>query len=143
MNLGIYFILISWASAFNSEHLFGEYDPTIGMSLQTNLTCLNILFNSNVEPLELVLRSDDVEGNFYCHSHLTNTQERRILTASIEHPVTTMPTFFMKTEQINTTTLRIRIRPNGYIGINQINCYANNNSSHRQIADLIVGGKMT
>ena len=86
------------------------------------------------------MRSNDVEGSFYCHSQSVNNEEQRQLTASIEHPPTITPTLLMRTEPMNSTTIRIRIQPNGYIGISQISCYWNNSFANRQIADLIIGG---
>lgn len=95
------------------------------------------MFVLHLEPLELVLRSNGSSGIFYCHS---KTEGRRELTASIDNSAKTSPTFIMKSEQINATTLRIRIQPNGYIGINRINCHWADNQTYPQTADLVIGG---
>ena len=95
------------------------------------------MFAFHLEPLELVLRSNGSSGIFYCRS---KTEGQRPLTASIDNSAKTSPTFLMRTEQINSTTLRIRIQPNGYIGINRINCHWIDNHTYPQTADLVIGG---
>ncbi len=88
----------------------------------------------------MLLRSTDTEGIFYCHSLIEINKQQNKLTASIEKPILTSPKFLFKTELLNSTTIRIRIIPNGYIGINRINCHWNNNLTYGQTADLIIGG---
>jgi hypothetical protein len=60
--------------------------------------------------------------------------------ASIENPILAAPKFLLKTEQMNSTTIRIRIIPNGYIGMNRIICHWENNLTFGQTADLTIGG---
>lgn len=89
-----------------------------------------------LEPLELVLQSNGSNGIFYCHS---KTKERKQLTASIENSAKITPACIMRTEQINATTLRIRIQPNGDIGIHRINCHSTDNRTYPSTADLVIG----
>ena len=74
----------------------------------------------DLEPLELVLRSTDNEGIFYCNSGVEINKQKGILMATIDNPILVPPSFLLTTEQMNKTTIRIRIKPNGYIGINRI-----------------------
>jgi hypothetical protein len=85
------------------------------------------LFFEHLEPLELVLRSTDAEGIFYCNGQ-------------VDYPILTSPKFELKTEEMNSTTIRIRIKPNGFIGVNRISCHWNDNLTYGQAADLIIGG---
>jgi hypothetical protein len=94
----------------------------------------------NLEPLELVLRSTDNEGIFYCNSGLEINKQRSQLIATIDNPIVTPPAFLLITQQTNSTTIKIRIKPNGYIGINRISCHWSDNVTDGQPADLIIGG---
>lgn len=99
-----------------------------------------VFFSEHLEPLELVLRSTDAEGIFYCNGQIDFKKRRSKLTASIDYPISTSPKFQLKTEEMNSTTIRIRIKPNGFIGVNRISCHWNDNLTYGQAADLIIGG---
>ncbi len=88
----------------------------------------------------MVLRSNDTLGIYYCTSRVEINKQRNKLMASIDKPILAYPSFRLKTEQINASTIRIRIKPNGYVGINRISCHRNNNLTYGQTADLIIGG---
>jgi len=87
-----------------------------------------------------VLRSTDTEGIFYCNGRVELKKQRSKLMASIENPIPAAPEFLLKTEQMNSTAIRIRIIPNGFIGINRINCHWSDNLPNGQVADLTIGG---
>lgn len=61
------------------------------------------------------------------------------LTVSIDKPMLSSQKLLLRTSKINSTTIRIRVIPNGYVGINTISCYWNNNRTFAQTADLIIG----
>jgi hypothetical protein len=90
--------------------------------------------------LELILRSTDKQGIFLCNSRTELKKQQNKLTVSIEGPKSTPPKFLLKVDEINSTTIRIRVTPNGYIGVNRISCHWNNNLTYGQTADLIIGG---
>jgi hypothetical protein len=90
--------------------------------------------------LELVLHSSDSQGTFYCNSRVDIQKQRNKLVATIDNTVAVSPIFQLHTEQTNSTTIRIRIVPNGHIGINRISCHWDNNATYGQAADLIIGG---
>jgi len=92
------------------------------------------------EPLELVLKSTDNEGLFHCNARVNLQDQKQRLTASIENVNINPPKFNFNVEQINETTIRIRIKPNGYVGVNRISCHWNNNLTFGHTVDLIVGG---
>ncbi len=94
----------------------------------------------NLDPLELVLRSTDSQGIFYCNSRVEINKQQNKLVASINDPILTSPTFQLIAEQANSTTIRIRILPNGYIGVNRISCHWDKNVTYGQTVDLIIGG---
>ncbi|CAF3399557.1 unnamed protein product [Rotaria sp. Silwood1] len=89
--------------------------------------------------VELVIDSTDKERTFYCSSRVNLDKQGNKLMASIDKPVSTSPEFILKHEQANSTAIRIRIIPNGYIGVNRIICHWDNNITYGQIADLIIG----
>ncbi len=97
-------------------------------------------FFRNLDPLELVLNSTDAQGIIYCNGRVDINKQRNKLTASFDRPISAPPIFQLKTEQVNSTTIRIYILPNGYIGTNRISCYWDNNVTYGQTADLIIGG---
>ncbi|CAF0973314.1 unnamed protein product [Rotaria sordida] len=92
-----------------------------------------------IDQVELVLNSTDNERIFYCSSRIEFDKQRDKLVASIDNPVLTSPSFQLKTEQANSTTIRIRIIPNGYIGVNRISCHWNKSITDGQPVDLIIG----
>ena len=100
-----------------------------------------VLILIDLEPLELLLRSTDNEGVFDCNSRVQLNKQQSKLTASIENLNMTPPMFLLKTEQTNGTTIRIRVKPNGYIGLNRISCHWKNNQTFGHTADLIIGGR--
>ncbi|CAF3037720.1 unnamed protein product, partial [Rotaria socialis] len=51
------------------------------------------------------------------------------------------PAFQLQTEQVNSTTIRIHVIPNGYIGVNRINCHWDDKKKYAQVVDLIIGEK--
>ena len=98
------------------------------------------MFFKNLDPLELILRSTDTEGIYYCNSRVELNKQGRKLLASFEKPILTSSKLLLQTQQINSTTIRIRIKPNGYIGVNRISCHWDNNITYGQLGDLIIGG---
>ena len=90
--------------------------------------------------MELVLNSTDKQGIFYCYSQVKKIDQDNKLMASIDDPTATSLKLQLKTEQVNSTVIRIRIIPNGYLGINYVSCYWNNNITYGQTAELIIGG---
>jgi hypothetical protein len=68
-----------------------------------------------------------------------NKQKGKLMT-TIDYPIIAPPAFLLTTEQTNSTTVRIRIKPNGYIGINRIRCHWSDNATDERPADLIIGG---
>jgi hypothetical protein len=99
-----------------------------------------MVFFRNLDPLELVLNSTNTQGVLYCNGRVDINKQRNKLTASFDPRIPTPPAFQLKTEQANSTTIRIYILPNGHIGAGRISCYWDNNISNGQTADLIVGG---
>jgi hypothetical protein len=97
-------------------------------------------FSCDLEPVELVLRSTDNEGIFYCNGGVEINKQKSKLMATIDNLILAPPSFLLTTEQLNSTTIRIRIKPNGYIGINRISCHWSDNLTYGQTADLIIGG---
>ncbi|CAF4552199.1 unnamed protein product [Rotaria sp. Silwood2] len=68
-----------------------------------------------------------------------NKQNNELI-ASIYNPILTSTEFQLKTEQVNSTTIRIHIIPNGYIGVSRINCHWSTNITYRETVDLYIGG---
>ncbi|CAF4111813.1 unnamed protein product [Rotaria sp. Silwood2] len=112
---------------------------TTMLAYESNEICQERL--SSLDEVELVINSKDKERIFYCSSRVELDKQRNKLMASIDKPVSTSPAFEIKTEQANSTTIRIRIIPNGYIGVNRIICHWSNNISNGQAVDLIIGEK--
>ncbi|CAF2960440.1 unnamed protein product [Rotaria sp. Silwood2] len=110
---------------------------TTMLAYESNEICQERL--SSLDEVELVINSKDKERIFYCSSRVELDKQRNKLMASIDKPVSTSPAFEIKTEQANSTTIRIRIIPNGYIGVNRIICHWSNNISNGQAVDLIIG----
>ncbi|CAF2529323.1 unnamed protein product [Rotaria sp. Silwood2] len=69
-----------------------------------------------------------------------NKQNNELI-ASIYNPILTSTEFQLKTEQVNSTTIRIHIIPNGYIGVSRINCHWSTNITYRETVDLYIGEK--
>jgi hypothetical protein len=94
----------------------------------------------NLDPLELVLNSKGSQGIFYCNSRVEISKQQHKLVAAIDNPISTSPEFQLINEEHNSTTIRIRILPNGDIGTYRICCHWDNNVTYGQTADLIIGG---
>ncbi|CAF1369710.1 unnamed protein product [Rotaria sordida] len=90
---------------------------------------------------EFVFNSTEKQGIFYCSSRIDLNEQNNNLMASINYSVLTSPAFELKTEQVNSTTIRIRIIPNDYIGINRIICHWNNNITYGKPINLTIGEK--
>ncbi|CAF0783445.1 unnamed protein product [Adineta ricciae] len=85
-----------------------------------------------IEPLDLFLNSSDSLGILYCNSQVPIAAEGKILTASFGKPVEAPPAFGFRTETHNSTTLKILIKPNNFIGANYIYCHWNNNITYEK-----------
>lgn len=88
----------------------------------------------------LVVNSTDEEVIIHCSSRIELDKLQNPLIASIDREIKSPPAFRLESEKANATTIRIRIIPNGYIGINQIICHIKNNITFGQPVDLIIGG---
>ncbi|CAM4906833.1 unnamed protein product [Rotaria socialis] len=97
--------------------------------------------NLTLDWLKLELNSTETEGIFHCSSPVELHKQRAKLTVSIERPIVTPPAFQLQTEQVNSTTIRIHVIPNGYIGVNRINCHWDDKKKYAQVVDLIIGEK--
>ncbi|CAF3239766.1 unnamed protein product, partial [Rotaria socialis] len=96
------------------------FTPTLPIDIVTTM----LAYNSNeIYWLKLELNSTETEGIFHCSSPVELHKQRAKLTVSIERPIVTPPAFQLQTEQVNSTTIRIHVIPNGYIGVNRINCH--------------------
>lgn len=63
------------------------------------------------------------------------------MTISIETPIKSPPNFLLKIEKANSTTIRVRIVPNEYVGINRLFCHWSKKMSEGVAVDLRIGGK--
>ncbi|CAF1647953.1 unnamed protein product [Rotaria magnacalcarata] len=94
-----------------------------------------------LDKFELELNSTEKERIFHCSSPVELHKQRAKLTVSIEKPIVTPPAFQLQTEQVNSTTIRIHVIPNGYIGVNRIHCHWDDKENYAQVVDLIIGEK--
>ncbi|CAM4910948.1 unnamed protein product [Rotaria socialis] len=114
------------------------FTPTLPIDIVTTM----LAYNSNeIYWLKLELNSTETEGIFHCSSPVELHKQRAKLTVSIERPIVTPPAFQLQTEQVNSTTIRIHVIPNGYIGVNRINCHWDDKKKYAQVVDLIIGEK--
>ncbi|CAM2708447.1 unnamed protein product [Rotaria socialis] len=109
--------------------------------LTTSLLDIIVVLLFHLDKFELELNSTETEGIFHCSSPVELHKQRAKLTVSIERPIVTPPAFQLQTEQVNSTTIRIHVIPNGYIGVNRINCHWDDKKKYAQVVDLIIGEK--
>ncbi|UJR36296.1 hypothetical protein I4U23_029025 [Adineta vaga] len=123
--------------AYESDDICQEHLRSFGVQFLPN--SMNI--DCKTKPLRLVLHSNDSLGIIYCNSRVQINEQPSRLTASLDEPVKTYPKFEMHTEEHNATTIKILIKPNGFIGGSRIHCHWANNESYGQTAELIIGEK--
>ncbi|CAF3581864.1 unnamed protein product [Adineta steineri] len=126
--------IVTTMLVYESNEICQEHLHSLGVKFLDNTMLIDY-------PLELVLNSTDSQGIFYCNSRVELTKQKNKLTASINHLGANPPTFQFKTEPFNSTTIRIVITPNGYIGTSRISCHWDNNITYGQTVDLIIGEK--
>lgn len=93
-----------------------------------------------LEKTELLLKSTDNESIFHCTSRIEIDKLPNKLIASKNRSTAAPPDFQLESTQVNATTIRIHVKPNGYVGVNRIICHVKDNHTDGAVTDLIVGG---
>ena len=109
--------------------------------LTTLLINIIVLVLFNLDKFELEFNSTEKERIFHCSSPVELHKQRAKLTVSIEKPIVSPPAFQLQIEQVNSTTIRVHVIPNGYIGVNRIRCHWDDTLLYHHAVDLIIGGR--
>ncbi|CAF5051847.1 unnamed protein product, partial [Rotaria magnacalcarata] len=141
-------IVLDFCSSFRQKN-YNQLSIIFTLTLSIDIDSTMLAYNSNdickqrltsLDKFELELNSTEKERIFHCSSPVELHKQRAKLTVSIEKPIVTPPAFQLQTEQVNSTTIRIHVIPNGYIGVNRIHCHWDDKENYAQVVDLIIGG---
>jgi hypothetical protein len=101
------------------------------------------IFSLDLEPRNLTLNLSATEAVFYCNGKVELKNHHKNLTMELEwlNKENSTPSAVQSiTEPFNSTTMRIRIFPNGHFGIAKVHCYWAGDQAQGEYADLIIGG---